>query len=96
MPTFSGGDEKLREFLSKTMRYPSMARENETMGTVIIGFVVEADGKLSAIEVKSAVDQYLDAEALRVVNAMPKWESGEQNGEKVPVYVTVPIKFILK
>ena len=35
----------------------------------------------------------LDAEALRVVGAMPKWKPGKQNGEVVNVKYTLPVTF---
>jgi TonB-dependent SusC/RagA subfamily outer membrane receptor len=37
----------------------------------------------------------IDKEALRVVNAMGTWIPGEQKGEKVAVYYTLPINFAL-
>ena len=42
-----------------------------------------------------SVDSDLDAEALRVVNSMPKWMPGTQGGKAVNVKYTVPIIFRL-
>ena len=43
---------------------------------------------------KSSSDR-LDAEALRVINAMPKWKPGEKDGKKVNVKMVLPIVFKL-
>lgn len=93
MPSYPGGEKEKMSFLGKTMKYPVMALEYGIMGTVIVGFVVQIDGSISQIEIIKGVDKDLDAEATRAVKEMPKWDPGEHNNEKVPVYVTLPIKF---
>jgi len=43
------------------------------------------------------VDPLLDAEALRVVSSLPKFETpAKVNGRAVPVYYMVPITFALR
>lgn len=54
------------------------------------------DGNLSNIKVLSSVSPSLDAEAVRVVSGMPKWEAGKQRGENVAVEYTLPITFRLQ
>ena len=41
------------------------------------------------------MDPALDTEALRVINGMPNWTPGRQNGKVVNVKYTIPISFRL-
>ena len=66
-----------------------------TQGRVIVTFVVKEDGSISDARVVKSVSPSLDAEGLRVINAMPKWQPGKQNGTPVDVKYTVPITFRL-
>jgi protein TonB len=104
LPKFPGGQEALNQFLIKNLEYPKGARgvykkgktiEEGVQGRVVIGFIVEQNGKVSNIEVKKSVHPLLDAEALRVVKLMPDWEPGKQNGKPVRVYFQLPIEFQL-
>ena len=95
MPQFPGGAPKLMEYLSQNICYPKEAMEANKQGRVIATFVVEKDGSISNAKVVKSVYPLLDEEALRVVNAMPNWEPGRQNGEPVAVKYTVPITFRL-
>lgn len=47
-------------------------------------------------KVVRSVDPYLDKEALRVINTMPKWKPGMQRGKPVRVKFTVPVMFRLQ
>lgn len=96
MPEFQGGEEKLREFLSKNIKYPAMARENGISGTVYITFVVEGDGRITDVKSLRGLGGGLTEEALRVVKMMPNWTSGKQNGKPVRVQFTLPVKFTLR
>ncbi|MBQ2208819.1 MAG: TonB family protein [Prevotella sp.] len=96
MPQFPGGPAALMEYLSKNVKYPEEAYKNGIQGRVIVTFVIEKDGSISDANVVKSVDSQIDAEALRVVNSMPNWIPGRQNGETVRVKYTVPITFKLQ
>lgn len=96
MPSFPGGDRKLMEYLASSIQYPLECKESCIQGRVIVTFVVERDGSISHAKVAKSLDPRLDAEALRVVNAMPKWIPGRQNGVTVAVKYTIPVTFRLK
>ena len=96
MPTFPGGQQELMAYLGKNIKYPTIAQENGTQGRVIIQFVVERDGTITDVHVARGVDPYLDKEAVRVVQSMPKWIPGKQNGKAVRVKFTVPVMFRLQ
>ena len=93
MPSFTGGQGALMQFLANNMKYPTVAVENGVQGRVLVGFIVERDGSLSNVKVERSVDPELDKEAVRVVKAMPKWQPGKLKGSAVRVKFTVPIVF---
>lgn len=95
-PRFPGGDVKLMEYLSRTVRYPVEAQKKHVQGRVILHFIIEKDGSVSNVRVARSVDPSLDAEAIRVVNSMPKWEPARQKGQPVRVRYTIPIQFRLQ
>ena len=96
MPEFPGGPAALMAYLSKNIRYPTIAQENGTQGRVIVQFVVNKDGSIVDATVVRSVDPYLDKEALRVINGMPKWKPGMQRNKPVRVKYTVPVMFRLQ
>ena len=96
MPEFpDGGMAGLMEYFKKNMRYPEAARKAGTQGRVTVQFIVDKDGSISGARVLRGVDPALDAEAIRLVNAMPKWKPGMQKGKAVTVKYTVPVLFSL-
>jgi len=96
LPVFPGGETALPAFLGKEVKYPAEAVKKGIQGKVYVTFVVDKNGKVRNSKVVRGVDPILDAEALRVVNAMPKWTPGKQSGKDVAVQFTVPIKFKLQ
>lgn len=95
MPSFPGGDAALMSYITKNIKYPSIATENGIQGRVICTFVINRDGKVTNAEVIRSVDPSLDKEALRVINNMPAWKPGKQRGKPVRVKYTLPIVFRL-
>ena len=95
MPEFPGGTPALTDYLKKETIYPEQAREDSIQGRVLLSFVVEKDGSISnPVVVKSSGD-ILDAEALRVLSEMPKWNPGMDNGILCRVQYAIPINFRL-
>ena len=94
MPEFpDGGMGGLMKYFQKNMRYPAEAKEAGKQGRVTVQFVVNKDGSISGARILRGVDPLLDAEAIRLVNAMPKWKPGMQQGKPVAVKYTVPVRF---
>lgn len=97
MPEFpNGGMAGLMQYLSKNIKYPTIAQENGTQGRVTVQFVVNRDGSIVDAKVLRGVDPYLDKEAIRVISSMPKWKPGMQRGKAVRVKYTVPVMFRLQ
>ena len=96
MPEFTGGMPALMKYLANAIKYPVIAQENGIQGRVSCSFVINKDGSIVDAVVLRGVDPSLDKEALRVINAMPKWKPGEQRGKPVRVKYTVPVTFRLQ
>jgi protein TonB len=93
MPEFAGGQEALRRYMQRNLRYPGTALSTGVAGKVYITFVVNADGSISNVEVLKGLGYGLDEEATRVVRGMPAWKPGQQNNHAVAVRYTMPITF---
>jgi len=95
MPSFPGGEEKLKAFLQKNFIYPEYEREHGITGTVNVSFVVEKDGRLTDVKVVKGVPKGsgCDEEGVRLVKLMTKWNPGTQGGEYVRVQMSLPIIF---
>lgn len=96
MPGFPGGEEKLNQYIRKSIKYPDSAKVNEIKGNVYIGFVVEKDGSISNVELLRGIGYGCDEIALNAIKEMPNWIPGEQRGKKVRIKYTLPIRFQLK
>ena len=94
-PEFPGGQQALQDYLKANVNYPAECREAKIYGRVLVTFVVEKDGSIKNASVIKSVHPLLDAEARRVISAMPKWKPGLQNGTPVNVQYTVPVNFRL-
>ena len=96
MPEFSdGGTAGLMKYLEANIRYPESAKKAGKQGRVIVQFVVCKDGSITNVSTLRDIDPALDAEAIRVISAMPKWKPGRQKGKEVDVKYTVPVMFRL-
>jgi len=96
MPCFPGGDAALMKYISENLKYPESAIKDQIEGRVIIRFVVTETGNITDVEAVRNLSPDCDAEAARVVKAMPTWTPGKQGGENVSVYYTLPIQYKLK
>ena len=92
---FPGGDAALLKYIAENTIYPESSKEQNIQGRVIIRFCVTAKGSINQISVLKGVSPDLDAEAMRVVQTLPKFKPGRQSGKDVPVWYMVPITFTL-
>lgn len=95
---FPGGPAALRTYLSENMRYPQRAMETGTEGKVYVRFIVGLEGQISDVVVQRSVPDCpeCDAEAIRLVEAMPHWKPGKNQGKPVKSYYNLPITFKLQ
>lgn len=93
--TYIGGQDAFIDFLSENIQYPNAAQEDQIEGTVHVQFIITKDGQVAEAQIKKGVNEDLDQEALRVVNLMPDWNPGSQEGKAVNTMLIVPIRFSL-
>ena len=95
MPKYPGGPVAMMKFITENLHYPDYAKASGIEGRVTIRFVVTKTGNIANVSLLRGLEEMCNKEALRVVNAMPKWEPGKNKGVPVDVYVTLPITFKL-
>jgi len=95
MPTYPGGAAELMKFITEHMQYPQEALADSAQGIVQVSFIVEKDGSTTDFEVLDEHNPFLEAEAVRVLQQMPKWKPATHNGVKVRVEYVVPVKFAI-
>lgn len=95
MPEFPGGHVELEKYLEDHLQYPEVAQENGTQGRVTVQFVVNTDGSISDAQVVRGLDPSCNGEALRLINSMPRWIPGQQDGKNVRVKYTISVIFKL-
>lgn len=92
-PQFPGGHIALFEYLSKNIKFPKSKENEDVKVRVVTTFTVEKDGSITHAKIVRSQGEAFDNEALRVINGMPKWIPGMQNGKAVSVKYTLPITF---
>ena len=95
-PEFPGGMKEMMKFIQYNLKYPESAKAAGAEGKAFVQFVVKADGSISDVQIMhSTGNESLDAEALRVVKAMPKWRPAMNKGKAVNVKFVLPIIYKL-
>jgi TonB family protein len=95
MPAFPGGQDSLIAFLSRNLKYPEKARQDSTVGMVIVQFVVDEKGDIIVPNIIKSLSPECDAEVIRVLSKMPSWHPGKIKGKKVKTLFTLPVSFRL-
>ena len=95
-PEFPGGNPAIQKYLTANLKYPEKARKKNLEGQVMVGFVVDKNGKVTNVGLLKSVHPSLDSEAVRVIRAMPKWKPALKGKENVAGPVAMPINFRLK
>ncbi len=86
----------LEKWVYQYLKYPEKALLEGIQGRVMVEFIIEKDGKVTNVRVAKGVSPELDAEAVKVVGASPKWKPGRRAGEKVRTSMTIPVEFRLE
>ena len=95
-PEFPGGMKEMMKFIQNSLKYPEAAKAAGVEGKAFVQFVVKADGSIDNVEImRSSGDASLDAEALKVVKAMPKWKPAMNKGKAVNVKFVLPVVYKL-
>lgn len=94
--SYPGGEAALLQFISKNLVYPQIAQEQELQGSVIVRFRVEKDGSIGKIVIKKGLSKECDEAAAEVVSKLKRFVPAKQQGHPVPVWFTLPIRFIIQ
>ena len=86
----------LEKWVYQYLKYPESSLQNGEQGKVMVEFIIEKDGKVSNVRVVKGVSDALDAEAVKVIAASPKWKPGKVKGNKVRTMITIPVEFRLE
>jgi TonB family protein len=93
MPEFKGGQSALYTYLVNNLAWPDVSADKIYEAKITLGFIVTKQGKISKARVVKGAHAKLDAEALRVIAAMPDWENGLNKGKPVNVFVNIPLTY---
>jgi len=94
--TFPGGQEAFTQYLQKGLRKAiNKAARLGDKGAVFVYFIVEKDGSISHVKIQKglAICTSCNDDAKKLIENMPKWESGKNNGNPVRLQYSVPIFF---
>lgn len=87
VPSFPGN---IQEFLRTHLVWPAGRKNKNVEGRVIVKFYIDRDGSCSQFKVLRSLKRSFDAEALRVLKLMPKWDVSSMEGNGtwyvLPVY----------
>jgi protein TonB len=92
-PEFPGGMEKCLEYIQTNIKYPKEAMELGIEGKVFVKFVVTKEGNINSVVIVKGTDPLLDKEAKRLIQNMPKWSPGTNNGVPASCYFYLPVYF---
>jgi periplasmic protein TonB len=95
LPEFPGGNEALKNYVLNEIVYPPEAKKEGIQGKVFVSFTVNKKGAVTDAKITRGVNGFLDKEALRVIENMPKWTPGKHKGKIVSVSFTLPVQFAL-
>jgi len=93
VPEFPGGVNAFYSYISKSLKYPDVARLIGIDGKVVVSFIVERDGRVSSVYPVRCIGAGCESEAVKVIEGSAKWKPGIQNGKPVRVQYSVPINF---
>lgn len=94
-PEYEGGHRQMTWAIAKTMRYPKSARRLGIEGIVYVQFIIDKDGYVKNCKVKRGIDSECDAEAVRAVSSLKRWNPGRHKGKPVQVRFMLPLQFKL-
>ena len=86
----------LKEWVYQYIKYPQESLREGIQGRVVVDFIIEKDGRLSNVRVVKGVSEDIDAEAVKVISASPKWRPGRVDGNKVRTAMSVSVEFRLE
>jgi protein TonB len=94
--TFPGGNQNINSFIRENIVYPKEAIEQEIQGSVMVSFVINAEGDIEDVKISKSAGSILDQAAISVIKKMPKWEPAMYQNKAVKTMYTLPVNFRLQ
>ena len=94
--SFPGGDAALQSYISKNLKYPDVALEQELQGVVKVRFKINKDGSVGEVQVIKSLSRECDAAAVAAVKKLPRFIPAKSQGHPIPVWFKWPIRFQLQ
>lgn len=94
-PEFPGGLEAMYTWIKDEMKYPAEALTDSAYGRVTVEFLITENGSVENARVVRGRHPALDAEALRIVNKMPRWKPAIRDDQPIEIEYILPIQFKL-
>ena len=94
--SYPGGEAAVLKFVSENLIYPIEARNAGLQGTVVLRFIIEKDGSIGQIVVRKSLSKECDQAAAQVVSKLKRFTPAEQQGHKMKVWYTLPIRFSIQ
>ena len=88
MPSFPGN---IQQFLRTHLVWPAGRKNKNVEGRVIVKFYIDRNGSCSQFKVLRSLNSSFDAEALRVLKLMPKWNMSSM--ERGGAWYVLPVFF---
>lgn len=92
------GIQNYSKWMKENLRYPKEALVKGIEGTVMVDFVVSADGTIRDVainEMSKDADESMKQEAIRLIRSMPKWVPGKYKGQPVNTKALYLVRFDL-
>ena len=84
-PSLPGGIENINNIIHKKLSETGFKSVTDKSTKVISKFIVEKDGSLSDIKILSKIAKNKSDALITILQNLPKWSPGEQNGQIVRV-----------
>ena len=94
LPTYPGGRDAYRKFVSENLIYPAQAMENGIQGTVYLSYVVNDHGDVIEAKVLKSIGYGCDEEALRIIRLL-QYNNVNNRGISLKSEIKTGIRFIL-
>ena len=88
MPSFPGN---IQQFLRTHLVWPAGRKNKNVEGRVVVKFYIDRNGSCSQFKVLRSLNSSFDAEALRVLKLMPKWNMSSM--ERGGAWYVLPVFF---
>jgi len=96
-PKFPQANGGWQAFLSKNLDVAVPANKGAKAGAykVVVGFIVDVDGKLYDIKPMTRLGYGMEEEVVRLLKLSPDWSPALQNGKRVTAYKKQAVTFVI-